>query len=108
MNTFQIKQLFNDAWQDYKNYWPVIFLILATYLLLNIIDILSGSTVVLLLTSLASAWLGIGSINFFLNIVDGKKAEYRDIFYGVKTVEQFVLYILVSIAFEFLNSPFQH
>ena len=111
MNTiFSIKSLFNDAWKDYKKYWGIILLIVLTFALVQALSMVGagfdphygsvggdGSSTII--SWVAGTWLSIGYINFLLNIVDGKQARYRDIFYGVKSVEQFAYYVLVTLVY---------
>lgn len=108
--TFSIKGLFNDAMKDYQKYWGVILLIVLTFALVQGLSMMGmqfdphygtmstggfGSLVSWFLMT----WLSIGYINFLLNIVDGKQAQFKEIFYGVKTVEQFAYYVLVSLVY---------
>lgn len=108
--TFSIKSLFNDAWKDYKKYWGVILLITLTVAIVHAMG-MSGMQydpqygsfetggVASLFSWLAMTWIAIGYLNFLLNIVDGKQAQYRDIFYGVKSVEQFAYYVLITLVY---------
>ena len=110
MNTFTIKGLFKDAWRDYKKYWGVIILIGLTFAVIQSLGfsgmsfnpytgVMGGGGSVL--TWVASMWLSIGYLNFLLNIVDGNQARYRDIFYGVKSAEQFAYFVLVAVVYGF-------
>jgi uncharacterized membrane protein len=112
MNSFTIKNIFDDAWKDYQKYWKVILLSFTTFGIVHLVSMVgsyfdySGTLVqdgfASLLSGLGVVWLGIGYINFLLNIVDGKQARYRDIFYGVRSPEQFAYYLLVTLAYTVL------
>jgi len=108
--TFSIKGLFRDAWADYKKYWGIILLIILTFAVVQGVSMLGSqydaqtgmiinSGFGAILSWFAMTWLSIGYLNFLFNIVDGKQAQYRDIFYGVKSVEQFAYYVLVTLVY---------
>jgi len=109
MNTFTIKELFSNAWKDYKKYWKIILLISVTLVLVQGISMIGGhydhndmyiqNGLSFLVATFGMLWLGIGYINFLLNIIDGKQARYRDIFYGVRSPEQFAYFFLVGLAY---------
>lgn len=109
-HTFTISTLFSDAWSDYKQYWKTILLIILTFALVQSLPfvggefdpqtgIMSQNSLGSLISWFAGTWLTIGYYNFLLNIVDGKDAQYRDIFYGVKTIEQFAYFVLLSFIY---------
>lgn len=110
MNTFTINGLFSNAWKDYKQYWKIILLIILTFGVIQSISFLGAgidaeSGVIAqsgfsgIIAWFAGVWLTIGYLNFLLNIVDGKQARYRDIFYGVRSVEQFAYFVLLGIVY---------
>jgi hypothetical protein len=110
MNTFTIKGLFKEAWKDYKKYWGVILLIGLTFAIVQSFgfsgmnfDPYTGTLTQggfgQLIGWIAGTWLSIGYLNFLLNIVDGNQANYKDIFYGVKSAEQFAYFVLVSLIY---------
>jgi uncharacterized membrane protein len=109
-HTFTISALFSNAWSDYKQYWKTILLVILTFALVQILPFIGADidqqTGVMnqnglgsLIAWFAGTWLTIGYYNFLLNIVDGKDAQYRDIFYGVKSVEQFAYFVLLSFIY---------
>lgn len=108
--TFSIKSLFRNAWEDYKKYWGVILLIALTFCIAQAIGMTGmeynpeygtfiNNSFASMISWFAVTWLSVGYLNFLLNIVDGKQARYRDIFYGVKSAEQFAYYVLVTIVY---------
>jgi hypothetical protein len=110
MNTFNVGALIRSAWSDYKQYWKTFLLIFLLMALVSFSasagssfdpmnEIVNQDGMAIIFSVLASTWLGIGYLNFLLNIVDGNQARFRDIFYGVKSAEQFAYYILVSIVY---------
>jgi hypothetical protein len=112
MNSFTIKNIFDDAWKDYQKYWKLILLIFTTFGIVHLIGMVGshfdyeGMLVqdgfATLLSGFGVIWLGIGYLNFLLNVVDGKQARYRDIFYGVRSPEQFAYYFLVTLVYTIL------
>lgn len=112
MNSFTIKNIFDDAWKDYQKYWKVILLIFTTFGIVQLVGmvgshfdydgVLVQDGFATLLSGFGVIWLGIGYINFLLNIVDGEQARYRDIFYGVRSPEQFAYYFLVTLVYTIL------
>lgn len=110
MNTFTVGNLFRDAWKDYKKYWRIILLVMVVMAIVVSFGQVGADYnpyteayvqdgFASIISSLAITWLGIGYINFMLNIVDGKQARFKDIFYGVKSVEQFAYYVLVNLIY---------
>lgn len=94
------KQLYTDAWKDYKKHWHTLLLIMLTAVLVNFMSGFGeASTLAFLVSWLAGTWITIGSINFLLNVVDGKEAQYKDIFYGVKSIEQFAYFVIVGLVY---------
>lgn len=108
MNTFNIRSLFRESWNSYKNYWRIFLLIFLTFAIVKSFSFvgMSDPQGIFLYTGTESllsfavlSWIGIGYIRFLLNIADGEQARYRDLFHGVKSPEQFAYFILVNIVY---------
>lgn len=105
MNTINRTKLYRDAWKDFKQHWHTFLLIFLTFVLVNFLAGFGGDGMEVAATIIswfAGTWLGIGYLNYLLNIVDGEKAMYRDIFHGVKSVEQFAYYVIVGLVYSAL------
>ena len=105
-----IKKLFDNGLKDYEKYWKIFLLIGLVFALGNVIaqsgsyyNLAEGVVIqdgfAVIVSWFAVTWLSIGYLNFVLNIVDGKQAEFKDIFYGVKSVEQFAYYLLITLVY---------
>lgn len=106
--TFDIKNLFTDAWSDYKSHWKLFILIGIIFGLVGLlgnmgmtIDPTTGAVSQSPIVSIA-AWalqmfITLGYIKFVLNIVDKKEVKIEQLFQGADTLKHFISFLVVSL-----------
>lgn len=110
-NKLKIKDLFSQSWKVYKENWFNFILIGLIFMFVGGVGYMGSfhlnnitgeftynySAIMNLISWLASAYLSIGVIRYMLNLIDGKDAKLKSIFYGVDSISHFAYVVLVGI-----------
>lgn len=111
--TFSIKNLFNQAWSDYKANWKLFLLVGIIFLLVGMIgnigstfdphtQMITQSPFIGVIGWLLQMFITLGFIRFLLNIVDGNEYKIEDLFKGANSFSHFLYFIVVSLLYSAL------
>jgi len=106
--TFSIKTLFNQAWSDYKSNWKTFILIGIIFALVGglgnlgmsvdpITGYLTNSPLISIVAWLLQVFIGLGFIQFLLNIIDEKDAKIENLFHGAHSIQHFIYFVIVGL-----------
>lgn len=104
MNSFGKVDLVKEAWALFKKNLNLFALLVGVYIVYYLVNGLFNDSVILsLLLSIVSLILEIGSINLVLRLVDGEKADIKDLYsysnLPMKAFKTFIASIFAGIAF---------
>jgi hypothetical protein len=97
--TFNIQNLFKEAWSDYKSHWLLFILIGIIFIIVGVLSNMgiNQSAIISIAGWALQMFIILGYIKFLLHIVDKKEAKIEQLFQGAQSLKHYISFLVVSL-----------